>query len=220
MHVPTGKCKNTGPSIQTFQCSNVPTSTSALCTNPNRTTLHATCCFLLEFHSIAAMQRDWWTSGDLLSAMDGYLAASFACLLVIMLNAEGSLVLCSVNPSIKGIQVLKQRKAEARVSRITSLLSEDKELSSANRKELNSLLRCDTYDPTVFSESHRLFKLNQNKVFSTLGMYCLWCYRQVHIIVTAIILVLNDHQRRTVLCNVSVIKDEFFFDKDFEHIFS
>ena len=105
--------------------------------------------------------------------MDGYLAASFACLLVIMLNAEGSLVLCSVNPSIKGIQVLKQRKAEARVSRITSLLSEDKELSSANRKELNSLLRCDTYDPTVFSESHRLFKLNQNKVFSTLGMYCL-----------------------------------------------
>lgn len=102
--------------------------------------------------------------------MDGYLVASFACLLVIMLNTEGSLALCSVNPSVKGIQVLKQRKAEARVNRITSLLSSEEELSSANRKELNSLLRCDTYDPTVFSESHRLFKLNQNKVFSTLGV--------------------------------------------------
>ena len=105
--------------------------------------------------------------------MRGFREASLTCLYVIMFNSTVSLSLCTVNPSIKGIQVLKQRKAEARVNRITNLLSEEKELSSAHLKELKSLLRSDTYDPTVFSESHGLFKLNQNKVFSALGMHFL-----------------------------------------------
>ena len=106
-------------------------------------------------------------------AMEVYWVASFASLLMIMCNFNETLSLCSVNPSTKGIQVLKQRKAEARVNRITNLLSEGNELSSANRKELTNLLRSDTYDPAGFSESHGLFKLSQNKVFSALGMHVL-----------------------------------------------
>ena len=101
--------------------------------------------------------------------------ASLVYLLVIMLNPKGSLSLCNVSPSVKGIQILKQRKAEARVSRITDLLSEEKELSSSNLKELNNLLRCDTYDPTIFTASHGYFKLNHNKVFSALGKHFLIC---------------------------------------------
>lgn len=105
--------------------------------------------------------------------MEVHWVASFASLLVIMCNFNETISLCNVNPSTKGLQVLKQRKAEARVNRITNLLSEAKELSSANRKELSNLLRSDTYDPAGFSESHGLFKLNQNKVFSALGMHLL-----------------------------------------------
>ena len=93
------------------------------------------------------------------------------CYLVVMivLGSQESSSLSIVDPTVKGIQTLKLRKAEARVNRITALLMDKDTLSSAHQKELASLLKCDTYDPNSFSESHRLFKVNHNDVFATLG---------------------------------------------------
>ena len=88
---------------------------------------------------------------------------------VLMLLLQKSSSLSNVDPAIKGIQILKQRKAESRVNRITDLLSEENALSSANQKELSSLLSCDTYDPNSFTESHRTFKDNHNEIFASLG---------------------------------------------------
>lgn len=68
-----------------------------------------------------------------------------------------------------GLQILKQRKADARMSRISTLLTEGLPLSDSNQKELNSLMKTDTYDSNSFSECHRLFKAEHNKVFATLG---------------------------------------------------
>ena len=88
---------------------------------------------------------------------------------VLMLLVQKSSSLSNVDPAIKGIQILKQRKAESRVNRITDLLSEENDLSAANQKELSSLLSCDTYDPNSFTESHRIFKENHNEIFASLG---------------------------------------------------
>ena len=88
---------------------------------------------------------------------------------VLMLLLQKSSSLSNVDPATKGIQILKQRKAESRVNRITDLLSEESTLSSANQKELSSLLSCDTYDPNSFTEAHRTFKDNHNEIFASLG---------------------------------------------------
>lgn len=88
---------------------------------------------------------------------------------VLMLLLQKSSSLSNVDPATKGIQILKQRKAESRVNRITDLLSEESALSSANQKELSSLLSCDTYDPNSFTEAHRTFKDNHNEIFASLG---------------------------------------------------
>lgn len=93
-----------------------------------------------------------------------------------------SSALSSMDSTSNGLQILKQRKSDARMSRITDLLSVEATLSSANQKELDNLIICDTYDPKSFSESHRIFKSTHNNVFSALGMLvrtcsviCLFC---------------------------------------------
>jgi hypothetical protein len=88
---------------------------------------------------------------------------------MIVLGSQESSSLSIVDPTIKGLQTLKLRKADSRVNRITALLMDKATLSSARQKELASLLKCDTYDPDSFSESHRLFKVNHNDVFAALG---------------------------------------------------
>ena len=91
-------------------------------------------------------------------------------LLIVAMIAEHSSGLSSMDPKSTGLQILKQRKADARMSRIAALLSEDGALSLANQKELASLMNTDTYDSNTFSESHRLFKATHNDVFATLGI--------------------------------------------------
>ena len=81
-----------------------------------------------------------------------------------------SSVLSSMDSTSNGLQILKQRKSDARMSRITDLLSVEATLSSANQKELDNLIISDTYDPKSFSESHRGFKTTHNNVFAALGM--------------------------------------------------
>lgn len=88
---------------------------------------------------------------------------------MIVLGSHESSSLSIVDPVILGKQTLKLRKADSRVNRITALLTEKDTLSSARQKELTNLLKCDTYDPSSFSESHRLFKVDHNNVFAAVG---------------------------------------------------
>lgn len=94
----------------------------------------------------------------------------FCCLLLIVtIFWKQSVALSSMDSKSKGLQILRQRKADARVNRITTLLSEKTTLSSANQKELANLMNCDTYDSSAFTESHQRFKVTHNNVFAALG---------------------------------------------------
>ena len=79
----------------------------------------------------------------------------------------------SIPNSFLGKQILKQRKCEAKMNRISDILinKQRNESNIMEQKELTGLLYQDTYQTLDFTESHRIFKVLHNNVFTTLIQY-------------------------------------------------
>jgi hypothetical protein len=69
-------------------------------------------------------------------------------------------------------ELKRLKKAENRMNHIANLLSKKDRIGSADQKALDTLLSRDTYDPTIFTESHRQFKQTHNEVFTLLALHC------------------------------------------------
>jgi hypothetical protein len=69
-------------------------------------------------------------------------------------------------------ELKRLKKAENRINHIANLLSKKDRISLSDKKALDNLLSRDTYDPTLFTESHRQFKRIHNDVFILLALHC------------------------------------------------
>ena len=69
-------------------------------------------------------------------------------------------------------ELKRLRKAENRMNHVANLLLKKDRISSADQKALDKLLTRDTYDPALFTESHRQFKQTHNNVFTLLALHC------------------------------------------------
>lgn len=72
-----------------------------------------------------------------------------------------------------GRQNQKLYKSQARTNRIAELQSRNTLTTSSSSRELNSLMRADSYDSRLFSDAHRHFKCIHNNAFVILARYCL-----------------------------------------------